>query len=112
MSRKASASEYRQQLTDVQEKTLIGQINRFTDRKLPPTSSIIRSLAEEMIQDSVDKNWIKDFIKRHKERLISLYLRNIDSQRIKAEYLPTFKYFYSLVMLFLFKYRQITNIFT
>jgi hypothetical protein len=112
MSRKASASEYKQRLTDVQEETLIGQINYLTNRGLPPTSSIIRSLAEEMIQDSVGKNWTRDFVKRHKERLTSLYLRNIDSQRVKAEYLPIFEYFYSLVTLLLFKYRPITNIFT
>ena len=49
VSRKASASEHRQRLTDVQEEALIGQINRLTDRGLPPTSSIIRSIAEEMI---------------------------------------------------------------
>ena len=64
---------------------------------MPPTSRIICNFAEEMIQGPVDKNWTGDFIRRYKDKLTSLYLRNIDSQRIKAEYPPVFKYFYTLV---------------
>ena len=58
---------------------------------------MVRNLAEEMIGSSVGKNWTGDFVKRYKNRLTSLYLRNIDSQRIKAEYAPSFKQFYDLV---------------
>jgi hypothetical protein len=99
MSQQAASSEYKQRLTNTQETVLIQQINRLTDRGLPPTSSIIRSLAEEMIQGPVSKNWTGDFVRRHKSKLTSLYLRNIDSQRTKAEYPPMFKYFYTLVVL-------------
>jgi hypothetical protein len=99
ISQSAAASEYKQRLTDAQETMLVQQINRLTDRGLPPTSSIVRSLAEEMIQGPVGKNWTGGFVRRNKDKLISLYLRNIDSQRIKAEYPPMFKYFYTLVVL-------------
>jgi hypothetical protein len=97
MSQQAANSEYKQRLTDAQETMLVQQINRLTDRGLPPTSSIVRSLAEEMIQGPVGKNWTGGFVRRNKDKLISLYLRNIDSQRTKAEYPPMFKYFYTLV---------------
>ena len=97
LSIQAAASEYRQRLTIVQEETLIKHINSLTDRGLPPTSRMVRNLAEEIINGPVGKNWTGDFVKRYKNRLISLHLRNIDSQRIKAEYTPSFKQFYDLV---------------
>ena len=92
-----TASEYRQRLTNAQEDQLVLQINRLTDRDIPPTAQIVRNLAEEMINKSVGKNWTGDFVRRHKDRITSLYLRNINSQRIQSEYAPIFKYFYDLV---------------
>ena len=101
VSRYAAASEHRQCLTYVQEETLISAINSLTDRGIPPTSRIVRNLAEEMIERPVGKNWTGQFVKRYQSRLTSLYLRNIDSQRVKAEYAPMFKQFYDLVTLLL-----------
>ena len=74
-----AASEYRQRLTNAQEDQLVLQINRLTDRGIPPTAQIVRNLAEEMINKSVGKNWTGDFVRRHKDRITSLYLRNINS---------------------------------
>ena len=99
LSKQAASSEYRQCLTFAQEETLIDLINSLTDRGIPPTSQIVRNLAQEMIGRPVGKNWTGDFVKRYKNRLRSLYLRNIDSQRMKAEYAPLFKQFYDLVTL-------------
>ena len=97
ISRHDAASKYRQRLTDAQEEAFILQINRLTDRGIPPTSRIVRNLAEEVIGGSVGKNWTGNFVRRHKDRLKSLYLRNIDSQRIRSEYAPLFRQFYDLV---------------
>ena len=99
-SREVANSQYRQNLTLAQEEILIGQINRLTDRGLPPTSRIVRNLAEEMINRPVGKNWTGQFVQRYKNRLRSLYLRNIDKDRMNAEYAPMFKQFYDLVVLF------------
>ena len=97
LSIQAAASKYRQRLTFIQEETLIKHINSLTNRGLPPTSRIVRNLAEEIIGGPVGKNWTGDFVKRYKSRLTSIHLRNIDSQRIKSEYAPSFKQFYDLV---------------
>ena len=97
LSHRAATSEYRQRLTFTQEEVLIGQINRLTDRGLPPTSQIVKNLAEEMIGSPIGKNWTGQFVKRYKSRLQSLYLRNIDKDRTNAEYAPMFKQFYDLV---------------
>ena len=50
-----------------------------------PTSSIVRNLAEKLLQDRVGKNWASNFVYRHKDRLKSLYLRNIDKKRYQSE---------------------------
>ncbi len=98
LSRRAAVSEYHQNLTLTQEEVLIGQINRLTDRGLPPTSRIVKNLAEAMIGRPVGKNWTGQFVKRYKTRLQSIYLHNIDRNRMNAEYAPLFKYFYDLVI--------------
>ena len=77
-------------------------MNHLTNRGLPPANSIVKNLAEEIIGGSVGKNWSNQFVKRHKQRLISGYLRNIDKKRQDTEYAPMFKRFFELVMLFCF----------
>jgi|HubBroStandDraft_4_1064222.scaffolds.fasta_scaffold52977_2 hypothetical protein len=97
LSRATANSEFRQRLTIAQEDVLIKHINDFTDRGLPPTVQIVKNLAEEILHDTVGKNWVSDFVRRKKDRIRSLYLRNIDSLRIKADYAPIFKQFYDQV---------------
>ena len=53
MSRKDAFSEYKQRLTNVQEKALISQINHLTNRSIPPISRMIRNLVEELIRGRV-----------------------------------------------------------
>jgi hypothetical protein len=101
LSKEAAASQYRQCLTVIQEEVLIRQINSLTDRAMPPTAKIVRNLAEEIIGRPVGKNWTGDFVRRYKSRLTSLYLRNIDRQRVKSEYVPLFEQFYNLVTCFI-----------
>ena len=62
----------------MQEEALISQINKLTARSIPPTTSMVRNFAEEMIGREVNKNWTAGFVERHSDRLKSLYLRNID----------------------------------
>jgi hypothetical protein len=47
---------YRQALTNTQEKALIGIINRFTEHRIPPISTIITNLAEEIRGALIGKN--------------------------------------------------------
>jgi len=93
---------HRQNLTIKQEKQLISHINMLTNRGLPPTSSIVRNLAEEIIERPVGKNWTGQFVQRHKDRLESQYLHNIDNMRTKAEYALIIQLFFDLVCAFLY----------
>ena len=101
-SRKDADSFQRQCLTNAQEETLIAYINKLTDRGMPLTSSIVQNLAEEIKGAKVEKNWTRQFIWRHKNRLRSLYLRNIDNLYITAEYTPMFILFFALVSDFIY----------
>ena len=64
---------------------------------MPPTTTIVKNLAEEIRGCAVGKNWTASFVARHKHELKSLYLRSIDNKRIKGEYPPAYEHFYELV---------------
>ena len=96
-SRKDADSFYQQCLTNSQEHMLIDHINRLTDQGMPPTSHIVKNLAEEIWGGPVGKNWVGRFIACHKKELKSLYLRNIDNLRVAAEYAPIFILFFTIV---------------
>jgi len=55
-TRQEAYSFYLQCLTDDEEEILISRINKLTDRGLPPTSQIVRNLAEEIRGEPVGKN--------------------------------------------------------
>ena len=83
--------------TNAREKALISIINEPTKHQIPLTSAIIKNLAEEIGGVPVKKNWITQFVAKYKKELKSIYLKNIDFNHVKSEYLLTFKYFYILV---------------
>ena len=76
---------------------LIHRINTLTNRGMPPTSHIVKNLVEELKGKEVEKNWVGQFVKRHRIRLKSLYLRNINNLRAGAEYALMFQLFFSIV---------------
>ena len=93
-------STHRQCLTNSQEKALVELINDLTSRRMPPTTAIVKNLAEEIRGCAVGKNWTASFVERHKHELKSLYLKSIDNKRIKGEYSPAYEHFYQLVELY------------
>ena len=68
-SRRIANSECHQCLTIAQEQVLIGFINKLTERSLPPTSQIIKNVAEEICGVQVGKNWVGQFANRYKDVL-------------------------------------------
>src|SRR5438045_4722332 len=96
-SRAEAISQSRKNLTNMEEEELIKHINMLTDRGLPPTSAMVQNIAEEMIGRAVGKNWTGQFVKRYKDRLQRVYLRNIDNMTIQSDYLPIIQHFFDLV---------------
>ena len=97
ISNSEANTEYRQALNIAQEKVLLGHIQRLVTRGTPPTPILVRNFAEEIHGSRLGKNWTTRFIQRHSVHLKTLYLRNIDNLRKKAEYAPYFQLFYELV---------------
>lgn len=74
VSRIEANSTFRQRLNNIQEDELLRYIDALTERQIPPTTQIIKNLAEEMLKGLVGKNWTAGFIERHSKRIYSLYL--------------------------------------
>ena len=49
-------SIHRQCLTNSQERALVQLINRLTDHRMPPTTVIVKNLAEEIRGCAIEKN--------------------------------------------------------
>ena len=92
-----ATTEHRQALNIAPEKVLLGHIQRLVTRGTPPIPVLVRNFAEEIYGSRLGKNWTTRFIQRHSVHLKTLYLRNIDNLRKKAEYAPYFRLFYDLV---------------
>jgi hypothetical protein len=90
-------STHRQCLTKSQERALVQLINELTDRRMPPTTAVVKNLAEEIRGCAVGKNWTAAFVRRHNHELKSLYLNSIDNKHAKGEFLPAYELFYKLV---------------
>ena len=106
VSRAQVNSDIRQHLNNVQEDELLRYIDRLTEKHIPLTTQIIKNLAEEMLQQEIGKNWAAGFVKRHSNRISSVYLRPIDRIRTSAESVTVFEHFYSLVRHLLYYFEE------
>src|SRR5450432_4075312 len=75
---KASHKDTHQCLSLVQEEALISFINKLTERSLPPTSQIVKNVAEELCGRPISKNWVGQFTKRYSDRLHAGYIQTLD----------------------------------
>ena len=64
---------------------------------MPPTSRIVKNVAEEVSKATVSKNWVAQFTRRHKDELYAGYMDTIDSARVKADNIPLLNRFYEQV---------------
>ena len=100
-TRAQATSEHHQALNNVQEDTLLRYIDKLTDKFIPPTTQIVKNLAEEILGGPVGKNWPARFVQRHKNRICSVYLRPLDRACTASENAAVFEHFYRLVLLLL-----------
>ena len=96
-SRADKASKLDKNLTSAQEEVLLGYIDKLTARHIPPTTQIIKNLAEELLRDSVGKNWTARFCKRYQDRICSHYLKPLNCMRVASERFIIYEHFYTLV---------------
>ena len=84
-------------LFQIQERTLIIQINCFIDRDILSIIRMMRNFAKKIVKNFINKNWIESFVKRYRHELKSIYFRNMNSAQMKFEYVFIFKQFYDLM---------------
>ena len=92
-----TTSTFRQCLNNTEEDTFLNYIDSLTDRHISPTTKIIKNLTEEIVKESIKKNWTVRFIQCHSNYIYSLYLQSLDRVRIFIEFIIIFQRFYILV---------------
>ena len=90
-------------LTETEESTLVQWILSMDERGLPPSSDIVRQMANLLLQkrsqnqrDTVGRLWVYNFVRRQ-EVLKSRYNRKYDYQRAKCEDPMTIRDWFRLV---------------
>jgi hypothetical protein len=75
-----SRSETSRHLSNDMEKILIDFINCLTEHSLPPTSQIVKNIAEELCNMLVGKNWVGQFT--HRPGFLSISRMDMDCMDI------------------------------
>jgi hypothetical protein len=68
-----------------QEKELVQYIKGLSERRLPPTRTMIRNFASSLAGKDVSETWVTRFMARHLSELTSRYTSGMDRKRHKAD---------------------------
>jgi hypothetical protein len=91
---------YKCKLSPPQEKALIDYINKLSLRGIPPVTQMVRNFVYDIAKVCVGKNWTQDFIRHHKDKLDSGFLRMMDLSRKKADNVHTYRLYFEQVRVF------------
>lgn len=97
VSRTEINSNLRQNLTNGQEEPLIAEINRLADLGLHFSPQMLHTSVEQLLDRSIGKNWVSDFLKRYPSQLKSQYLSGYDRDRKIADNPDAIAHFYTNV---------------
>jgi hypothetical protein len=86
-----------QLLSHIQERVLVNQINTLSDRGLPPTNVIVKSLAFKICGKRPGKNWAYRFVQRHSKEIASVWFEGFDLACKKADNYVSVKQYFDLV---------------
>ena len=67
------------------EAELVRYIKTLTERRLPPTRTIVQQFASELAGKPVSESWVSRFLRRHPNHLISRSGKAIAKERTKAD---------------------------
>ncbi|KAF7567828.1 hypothetical protein PtrM4_124410 [Pyrenophora tritici-repentis] len=80
-----------------QEKELVEYIRGLSERRLPPTRTMIRNFASSLAGKEVSETWVSRFLRRHPSELISRYTSGMDRKRHKADSGAKYKLYFELL---------------
>jgi hypothetical protein len=67
------------------EAELVRYIKTLTERRLPPTRTIVQQFASELAGKPVSESWVSQFLRRHPNHLISRSGKAMAKERTKAD---------------------------
>ena len=91
-------------LNNQQEQQLISWIQRQSDRCLPPTPALVTKIASDMAGHALSGRWASRFVARHKDKLDSNYLNNLDLARHKADSRDSYEMYFERLGQFIEKH--------
>ncbi|PVH98913.1 hypothetical protein DM02DRAFT_478721, partial [Periconia macrospinosa] len=84
-------------LSQQQEKSLIKYIQLLTERRLPPTRSMIKNYASGVSESDVSETWVTRFLNRHREELKSQWTSAMDRCRHTADSVYKYELYFRLL---------------
>ena len=100
VSRSEACSRSAMLLTTAQESVLSEHINELSARGLHPTLQMLENLVVEIVGHPIGEWWVERFCKRYGNKLISVYLRNIDQARHIADNSRHFQHYLDIVSIY------------
>ncbi|KAF7569912.1 hypothetical protein PtrM4_123270 [Pyrenophora tritici-repentis] len=88
-----------------QEKELVQYIKGLSERRLPPTRTMIRNFASSLAGKDVSETWVTRFMARHPFELTSRYTSGMDRKRHKADSGAKYSLYFELLHAKMMEYR-------
>ncbi|KNG48771.1 pogo transposable [Stemphylium lycopersici] len=79
------------------EAELVRYIETLTERRLPPTKVIVQQFASQLAGKPVSETWVKRFLRRHPNHLISRSGKAMAKERTKADSGPKYSLYFKLL---------------
>lgn len=76
---------------------VLSQIKTLTERALPPTRQIVQSMISRIAGKDVNISTVDRFIRRHQDRLKSLWSTGLDRNRHKADSIDKYRLYFELL---------------
>jgi hypothetical protein len=90
-------AENQQAVHPQQEQELLQYIRKLTEQGLPPTQAMIRRFGSDIAKKELGKNWVDQYIQRHKVDLISRWATEIDRTRHQADSQSKYSLYFELL---------------
>jgi hypothetical protein len=101
VSRTVATSTTHKLLTDAQEEALLKDMEFLSNKGIYLAPRIIRNTVERLVSHTIGKDWVRNFHRRHKDRVISMKLVGFDRKRVIADNAKYINEFYTKVRLLL-----------
>jgi hypothetical protein len=79
------------------EAELVRYIETLTERRLPPTKVMVQQFASQLAGKPVSETWVKRFLRRHPNHLISRSGKAMAKERTKADSGPKYSLYFKLL---------------